>query len=173
MTTPGRQQTRNARRQTFGPRAMGQPLGGLSNSQLNSRNAGRLSFSGASRKLSIGGEMGRNSSHSLGRNSSHSLGLGSAVKQRKSSASRRSSAFGGRGIVDPRPNDKQYQSNAMNVVLNYLLDNGYDQQIAGAGPKWRPSMKEFQSIVCFLIKQLDPSWKQKSAKFEDEVSRSI
>ena len=165
MTTPGRQQTRNARRQTFDPRAMGQPLGGLSNSQLNSRNAGRLSFSGASRKLSIGGEMGRNSSHSLG--------LGSAVKQRKSSASRRSSAFGGRGIVDPRPNDKQYQSNAMNVVLNYLLDNGYDQQIAGAGPKWRPSMKEFQSIVCFLIKQLDPSWKQKSAKFEDEVSRSI
>lgn len=70
--------------------------------------------------------------------------------------------------VDPRNiSDKQFMNASIRTLINYLADHNYDHPIS---PKilTRPSNKDFNNIVLFLFKQIDPNLVM-TGKFEDEV----
>ena len=75
---------------------------------------------------------------------------------------------GGGLMKDPRPiRDKGWQFAAIKILVEFLLDAGYDkpisQKILNA-----PSAKDFQCIFKFLYQRLDPGYQWKK-KFEEEV----
>ena len=150
--------TRQTRRQT---------LAAVSESTLNSRTSmGRASLAGTQRK---GAARMSLDPRRMSIDPQRSLSIGNA-SARKSSA-RRSSAYGAsRGVPDPRPlGEKAYMNNAIREVLNFCLDNNYEQRMDfAAKPNWRSTAREFQDIAIFLFKKLDPNW-QLTAKFEEEV----
>lgn len=74
----------------------------------------------------------------------------------------------GRGNADPRNiSDKQFLSNSIRTLIEYLTRHNFDHAI---NPKilTRPAVKDFQNIVMFLFRQIDPNFTS-SGKFEDEV----
>ena len=89
--------------------------------------------------------------------------------------SRRSSLTGGRSSSlamsradDPRKIDsKDFMKNSIPQLINYLVTHSFDHSI---NPKilTRPSVKDFNNIVLFLFKQIDPNFTC-TGKFEDEV----
>jgi len=69
---------------------------------------------------------------------------------------------------DPRPlADKQFVRNNIETVIRYLSEHNYDQAIS---PKilHRPTGKDFENILMFLFRQVDPNW-ESSGKFADDV----
>ncbi|GJQ12747.1 hypothetical protein GpartN1_g4538.t1 [Galdieria partita] len=83
---------------------------------------------------------------------------------------RRSSVFTNKvGLkVDPRPlNDKSYLNDCVRNLIYFLSTHGYDQAIS---PKTltTPTSKEFQSILLFLLRKIDPYFEFEK-KFEEEL----
>ena len=69
---------------------------------------------------------------------------------------------------DPRNiSDKQFMNSSIRVLIDYLATNNFEHAI---NPKilTRPAVKDFQNIVMFLFKQIDPNYNP-TGKFEDEV----
>jgi kinetochore protein NDC80 len=85
---------------------------------------------------------------------------------RKSSVQARSSALTTR--ADPRNiTDKRFVNNSIRALLDYLTAHNYDNAIS---PKilTTPSTKDFNNIVQFLFRQIDPNFAY-TGKYEDEV----
>lgn len=73
----------------------------------------------------------------------------------------------GRG-TDPRNiNDKQFVNLNVRILIDYLYRHEYDYPIS---PKilTRPALNDFNNIVMFLFKQIDPNYTS-TGKFVDEV----
>jgi kinetochore protein NDC80 len=73
-----------------------------------------------------------------------------------------------RGITDPRNiTDKRFITTSIGLLIEYLSQHGYDHFI---NPKIlsSPSGKDFNNIVQFLFRQIDPNLTC-PGKFEDEV----
>ena len=71
---------------------------------------------------------------------------------------------------DPRPiTDKGFMNASIRSLLNYLIAHNYDSTIS---PKIlaRPSSKDFNNIVTFLLRKVDRNFNDGTIKFEDEVS---
>ncbi|EME26412.1 Kinetochore protein NDC80 [Galdieria sulphuraria] len=113
-------------------------------------------------------------------NSKEDLKTSSAQRPRLSASStstrysslgvRRSSVFTNKvGLkVDPRPlNDKSYLNDCVRNLIYFLSTHGYDQAIS---PKTltTPTSKEFQSILLFLLRKIDPYFDFEK-KFEEEL----
>lgn len=129
-------------------------LGGLSAMNANNR-----SSAAPSRQSSIGGKRQ------------------SLAAPRKSLASgdlsRRSSVFGRGGSVksDPRPIDsKKYFHESIKRVIAYLTEHAYDRTIS-LKMLTTPTTKDFQFVLEFLLRGVDPNYAMDSGKtkFEDEV----
>ena len=86
-----------------------------------------------------------------------------------SSAVPRSSSIAvGRVGTDPRNiSDKQFVNNSIRTLIEYLTRHNFDHAI---NPKilTRPAVKDFQNIIMFLFRQIDPNYTS-SGKLEDEV----
>jgi len=105
------------------------------------------------------------SRQSMGRNN-QSLG-------RKSTGIQRETMARGGSRQDPRPlSDKSFMNASIRSLLNFLMENGYDSAIS---PKIlaRPSSKDFNNIVTFLFRKIDPNFNDGTHKFEDEVASAF
>jgi len=142
-------------------------LGSISNKQsslgapsvarksMNASGANRMSMAGA--RKSIGGRQA-----SLGRKSQ------GARTSTIGNTGTTSHASGPRS--DPRPiTDKGFMNASIRSLLNYLITHNYDSTIS---PKIlaRPSSKDFNNIVTFLLRMVDTNFNNGTMKFEDEVS---
>lgn len=75
--------------------------------------------------------------------------------------------------VDPRQiADKGFQQDCTKKLLSFLLENGYEYPISHKSLA-RPSGKDFNQIVTFLLRRVDPSFQDGSMKIEDEVSMNF
>lgn len=75
--------------------------------------------------------------------------------------------------IDPRQiSDKGFQQNCIKQLLKYLVENGYDHQITHKSLA-RPSGKDFNHIVTFMLRQLDPNFQDGTMKIEDEIALSF
>lgn len=94
-----------------------------------------------------------------------------AAGERKSSTGvRRSNGYsnGGGSRSDSRPlMDKAYLNASLHKLADYLSSHGYDQPINNKNLT-RPSGRDFNNIMGFLFRQIDPNYmvsgKQKSRK---------
>lgn len=152
-----------------------QTLGGLSASQINSRQsigAGRVA-TGEGRK-SLGASVSAGQSFfsgggrpSIGGRPSGGSVAGAPTSQRNS-LQRRASMYGSGPAVrqDPRPlSDKAFQNACMHKVMSYLTSHGYDRALS---PKLITTNKEFAFVVQFLFAKIDPHIKF-TGKVEEEV----
>lgn len=73
-------------------------------------------------------------------------------------------------MVDPRPiNEKSFQQSCIRNLLQFLVSSGYNQPISHKILA-RPSTRDFNLIVTFLLRKIDPNFGlEGSTKFEDEV----
>lgn len=76
-------------------------------------------------------------------------------------------------LVDPRNiGDKQFMTNSIRALVDYLLQHNFNNEFpsTSVSPKVlaKPTNKDFQNIVLFLFKQIDPNYKC-TGKFEDEM----
>ena len=79
---------------------------------------------------------------------------------RKSSLTRGSTLNGGR-IQDTRDlQSRAFLNSGVNIILNYLLEHGYNGSQVTTQKLKSPSVKEFKSITQFLFKQLDPNFSE-------------
>eukprot|EP00002_Diphylleia_rotans_P012335 TRINITY_DN2412_c0_g3_i1.p1 TRINITY_DN2412_c0_g3~~TRINITY_DN2412_c0_g3_i1.p1 ORF type:complete len:608 (+),score=137.29 TRINITY_DN2412_c0_g3_i1:168-1826(+) len=70
--------------------------------------------------------------------------------------------------TDPRDiSSKQFQSNAKKLIIEYLVQHGYDQPI-NAKVLTSPSLKEYTMIFQFLCRQFDPN-----AKFTQKIEEDV
>lgn len=107
-----------------------------------------------------------------------------STKPRQTSSSRRRSSLGpdrrqslppppAPAKTDPRQvSDKAFQQSCIKKLLKYLVDHGYDHPITHKSLA-RPSGKDFNHIVTFLFRQIDPSFQDGTMKIEDEVAMSF
>ncbi|KAK9828671.1 hypothetical protein WJX72_001447 [[Myrmecia] bisecta] len=154
-----------------------QTLGGLSPSQLNSRQSlgpSRIGKDGKAAKKTDALWSGRQSLAG-GRLPSQAVApaavpskpapAAAAGAQRRSSTAYSKPA----GVkTDPRPvSDKAYQGNCIRLLIQYLSTHGYDHPIS---PKLltNPMSKDFTHIAQFLFRQIDPNIKT-FGKIEDDV----
>lgn len=75
----------------------------------------------------------------------------------------------GRVATDPRPiNDRAFMNQAIRSLIEYLSEHNFNSAIS---PKilTRPTTKQFQDIVLFLLRQVDPNF-QVSQKFENDIT---
>jgi len=142
---------------------------------------GPVSSSGMNSRLSIGGNAMRQSAFpgkddrrmsSIpapgGRLSAGPNRRGSVASNRQSI--RASGISGGRpgSKSDPRPvSDRAYMQQCIRNLICFLSEHGFDQAIS---PKLlsTPTSKDFQHILWFLVRQIDPSFTFEK-RFEDEV----
>lgn len=71
-------------------------------------------------------------------------------------------------LTDPRNiGDKQFLTNSIRCLIEYLSDHNYDHPIS---PKilTKPTNKDYYNIVMFLFKQIDPNYTC-TGKIEDEI----
>ena len=89
-----------------------------------------------------------------------------AAGERKSSTGvRRSMTYGnsGSGRSDSRPlMDKAFLNASLHKLADYLSSHGYDQPI-NAKTLSRPSGRDFNNIMGFLFRQIDPNYKVTAA----------
>ena len=76
--------------------------------------------------------------------------------------------------TDPRPiNEKQYQTKCIKTIMQYLVSHNYEYPVSHKILS-RPSSKDFNQIVTFLLRRVDPTFNDSSSKnsmkFEDEVA---
>lgn len=75
--------------------------------------------------------------------------------------------------TDPRQvSDKAFQQSCIKKLLKYLVDHGYDHPITHKSLA-RPSGKDFNHIVTFLFRQVDPNFQDGTMKIEDEVAMNF
>ncbi len=75
--------------------------------------------------------------------------------------------------TDPRNlSDKVFQQHCIKKLLKYLVDNGYDNPVTQKSLA-RPSGKDFNHIVTFLLRQIDPNFQDGTMKIEDEIASSF
>lgn len=71
-------------------------------------------------------------------------------------------------VTDPRNiQDKQFMNHSIRGLVDYLTKHGFEHQIS-TKTLTRPAVKDFQNIINFLFKQIDPNYAS-TGKFEDEV----
>lgn len=93
-----------------------------------------------------------------------------------SSRRRRSSVAGGlkpaaphTARTDPRPlSDKAFQQDCIRRLLSFLVERGYEHPISHKSLA-RPSGKDFNNIVIFMIRIVDPNFQDGSLRLEDEI----
>jgi kinetochore protein NDC80 len=73
----------------------------------------------------------------------------------------------GRTVDNRDIQSKHFMHSGINTVLNYLIDHNYDHPISTKMLQI-PAARDFQNIITFLFRQLDPQFEFKD-KFEDEV----
>ena len=108
-----------------------------------------------------------------------------STNPRRDSIARRSSVGGDRGQPQPLPpltvpaktdprqvTDKVFQQQCIKKLLKYLVDHGYDHPITHKSLA-RPSGKDFNHIVTFLFRQVDPNFQDGTMKIEDEVAMNF
>jgi kinetochore protein NDC80 len=106
-----------------------------------------------------------------------------AAKQVSSSSGRRNSVGGDRrqSLVppsgptktDPRPvSDKVYQQECIKKLLKFLLESGYEHPISHKSLA-RPSGKDFNNIVTFMLRRVDPNFQDGTMKIEDEIAMNF
>lgn len=84
----------------------------------------------------------------------------SAGERKSSTGVRRSTAYGGGagGRSDPRPlMDKAHLHECLHKLADYLSSHGYDQPINNKNLS-RPSGRDFNNIMGFLFRQIDPNY---------------
>ncbi|GMH56932.1 hypothetical protein TrST_g9690 [Triparma strigata] len=141
-------------------------LGPVSSSGLNARaSMGRSSMGPASKGPQRMSMQQGTSRTSMNPNRQQSIG-------RKSTGISRNT-MGNGAAKDPRPlSDKGFMNASIRALLNFLMENGYDSAIS---PKIlaRPSSKDFNNIVTFLFRKIDPNFNDGTLKFEDEVASAF
>ncbi|XP_069491924.1 kinetochore protein NDC80 homolog isoform X2 [Ambystoma mexicanum] len=94
--------------------------------------------------------------------------------KRSSSGTRNSQygAFGGpEKIKEPRPiNDKAYIQQCIRQLCEFLLENGFSQNISVKSLQ-APSSKDFVRIFAFIYNCLAPGYEAPLTKFEEEIPR--
>jgi kinetochore protein NDC80 len=108
----------------------------------------------------------------------------STKKATPGSRSRRSSGISGdrrQSVVppsvpaktDPRPiTDKAFQQECIKKLLDFLMTKGYEHPISHRSLA-RPSGKDFNNIVTFMLRLVDPNFQDGSMKMEDEVAMNF
>lgn len=72
--------------------------------------------------------------------------------------------------IDPRPIiDKAFVNSNIKSLVTYLIATGYEEAISHKTLS-RPSGKDFNQVITFLLRKIDPNFNDGHAKFEDEVS---
>ncbi|GMH66951.1 hypothetical protein TrLO_g8442 [Triparma laevis f. longispina] len=141
-------------------------LGPVSSSGLNARaSMGRSSMGPASKGPQRMSMQQGSARTSMNPNRQQSIG-------RKSTGISRNT-MGNGAAKDPRPlSDKGFMNASIRALLNFLMENGYDSAIS---PKIlaRPSSKDFNNIVTFLFRKIDPNFNDGTLKFEDEVASAF
>lgn len=77
----------------------------------------------------------------------------------------------GNGLADPRPlTSKSWMNENVEKLAKFLMDNDYPQRITSKILQ-SPTGKDFQSILTFLLRMLDPTFSLSTGpgKMEDEV----
>jgi len=73
--------------------------------------------------------------------------------------------------ADPRPiSDRSYRESCIDALVNFLTSHEYDHPISHKSLRC-PSGKDFNQIVTFLFRMIDPAFNDGHMKFEDEVSQ--
>lgn len=94
--------------------------------------------------------------------------VGGPTARKSSLQPRGSSITSSARFNDPRNfSDKAFMSNCIRTLIKYLTEHNYDHAISSK-ILTRPSSKDFNNIVVFLFKQVDPNLVL-TGKFEDEV----
>ncbi|EEY69342.1 kinetochore protein NDC80 [Phytophthora infestans T30-4] len=78
-------------------------------------------------------------------------------------------------LVDPRPvSDRSYQYRCVQTLVEFLSEHMYDQVIPQAQALLRrgPSKKDFENMILFLFKLIDPTFEFKG-KFEEDVVQQL
>lgn len=107
------------------------------------------------------------STFNSGRLSSMSSRRQSTVPTRGGGRASASMSYGSRR-TDPRPlSDRAYRAACTKDIVQFALDNGYAMPIS---PKilTNPSSRDFQNILLFLLRSLDPTFDFKK-RFEEEL----
>jgi len=74
---------------------------------------------------------------------------------------------------DPRPiAEKSYMTSCINSLLQYLVSSGYEHPVSRKTLS-RPSGRDFNQIVTFILRCIDPSFNDGTQKFEDEVAMAF
>jgi len=82
-------------------------------------------------------------------------------------------AYGAHSRVDPRPvSDKAFVTESVKTVHHYLVDKGYPHSVTQK-TVFRPSTRDFNNIMTFLMRRILPAFNNGSMKFEDEVATSF
>mmetsp|Transcript_76 Transcript_76/g.130 ORF Transcript_76/g.130 Transcript_76/m.130 type:complete len:634 (-) Transcript_76:159-2060(-) len=147
---------------------------------------GPVSSSGMNSRLSMGGNAMRQAPSAVTKEDRRISSIpsaagrlstiGNGATRRGSVASTRLSrasgisAYGNRpgAKADPRPvSDKSHMQQCIRNLICFLTEHGFDQAIS---PKLlsTPTSKDFQHILTFLVRQIDPAFAFEK-RFEDEV----
>ncbi|KAA8494404.1 Kinetochore protein NDC80-like [Porphyridium purpureum] len=145
-------------------------IGGLQPGSKDDRRMSAVStVGGAAGRLSMG--LGKRESLGPGRRGSNPATAGTAGGGgNRVSRGSGVSTYGNRpgAKSDPRPvTDKTYMQDCIRNLIYFLTEHGFDQAIS---PKLlsTPTSKDFQHILTFLLRQVDPAF-QFEKRFEDEV----
>ena len=75
--------------------------------------------------------------------------------------------------VDPRPTtDKAYQQDCIKQLLSFLQRSGYEYPVSHKSLS-RPSGKDFNNIVTFMLRKVDPNFQDGTLKIEDEIAMNF
>jgi len=82
-------------------------------------------------------------------------------------------AYGAHSRVDPRPvSDKAFVTESVKTVHHYLIKKGYPHPVTQK-TIFRPSTRDFNNIMEFLMRRILPAFNNGSMEFEDEVVTSF
>ena len=105
------------------------------------------------------------------------------------SSTRRRSSMGGRQSIggrrqslvppsvgtrtDPRPiKEKAFQQKCIKKVLAYLIDTGYEYPVTQK-TLTGPSPRDFEKIITFLLRKVDPNFQKGQLKLADEIATNF
>ena len=154
-----------SRRQTLGPITQSQINGRMGGNALPRPSLGPSRASNVADGLVKPPMMARRASIAP---ASRKLSIQPVYGAPSSAVPRSSSIAVGRVGADPRNiADKQFVNNSIRTLIEYLTRHNFDHAI---NPKIliRPAVKDFQNIIMFLFRKIDPNYTS-SGKLEDEV----
>lgn len=93
--------------------------------------------------------------------------------RRKSYGGDRRKSLAPPSVADLRPiSDKAYINSCIRRLVQYLMSSGYEYPVSHK-ILTRPSGKDFNHIVTFLLRRVDPTFNDGTLKFEDEVAMAF